>query len=237
MDKSLLTNFCALLLVAAGLALGGRGGELMLTSGMFAFSGALTNWLAIHMLFEKVPGFYGSGVIPARFEEFKTAIRAMVMEQFFGPAQMAAFFDRLQGGEGEQVRTAGLEQLVDRVDLDRAFESLVEVIMQSSFAGLLGMFGGREALEPLKEPFVAKMRAFLLELGEDRELLARLSKASTDIVHEQIEGLVDRRLAELTPAMVKELMQRMIRAHLGWLVIWGGVLGGLIGLLTSLVFA
>ena len=40
----------------------------------FALSGGITNWIAIHMLFEKIP-FYGSGVIPKRFEEFKTGIK------------------------------------------------------------------------------------------------------------------------------------------------------------------
>ena len=30
--------------------------------------------------------------------------------------------------------------------------------------------------------------------------------------------------------MVKGIMQDMIRAPLGWLVVWGGVFGGLIGL-------
>jgi hypothetical protein len=27
----------------------------------------------------------------------------------------------------------------------------------------------------------------------------------------------------------------MIREHLGWLVVWGGVFGGLIGLMTSFI--
>ena len=31
-----------------------------------------------HMLFEKVPGLYGSGVIPARFEDFK--IKALYVD-------------------------------------------------------------------------------------------------------------------------------------------------------------
>ena len=33
--------------------------------------------------------------------------------------------------------------------------------------------------------------------------------------------------------MVKDIVQTMIRQHLGWLVVWGGVFGGLIGLLTT----
>ena len=35
------------------------------------------------MLFEKVPGLYGSGVVPSRFEEFKEGIRSLIMTQFF----------------------------------------------------------------------------------------------------------------------------------------------------------
>ena len=35
------------------------------------------------MLFEKVPGLYGSGVVPSRFEEFKEGIAHLMMKQFF----------------------------------------------------------------------------------------------------------------------------------------------------------
>ena len=65
-DKSLVTNFIAILLTVVGYFLEAPYRQPVLSIGLFAFSGALTNWLAIHMLFEKVPGFYGSGVIPAR---------------------------------------------------------------------------------------------------------------------------------------------------------------------------
>jgi len=63
-NKSVITNGLAILVVITGLIIKN---ELVLTIGLFALSGAITNWLAIHMLFEKVPGLYGSGVIPARF--------------------------------------------------------------------------------------------------------------------------------------------------------------------------
>ena len=235
MNKTHLTNVCALLLVAAGLSLDGRSGEAVLTTGLFALSGAVTNWIAIYMLFEKVPGLYGSGVIPARFEEFKVGIRGLVMEQFFSPARIAGFFDHLGREADGQTHLPGVERLIAQIDLDKAFESLVEVIMQSSFAGVLGMFGGREALDPLREPFAKKMRAFLRELSEDSEVREALKKASTTFWLDKVEDLVDQRLAQLTPAMVKDIMQRMIREHLGWLVVWGGVLGGLIGLLANLV--
>ena len=67
MNKSMITNLIALVTVLAGY-LGEQ--PIVFTMGLFALSGAITNWLAVHMLFEKVPLLYGSGVIPARFEEF-----------------------------------------------------------------------------------------------------------------------------------------------------------------------
>lgn len=72
MNKSLLTNLLALALLAGGYQ---TNNQIAFYAGLFAFSGAITNWLAIHMLFEKVPGLYGSGVIPARFEEFKPPLK------------------------------------------------------------------------------------------------------------------------------------------------------------------
>ncbi|MBT3504282.1 MAG: DUF445 domain-containing protein, partial [Piscirickettsiaceae bacterium] len=52
-------------------------------------------------------------------------------------------------------------------------------------------------------------------------------------IFQQVEHVVNARLDELTPQMVKDIIQTMIRQHLGWLVVWGGVFGGLIGLLTT----
>ncbi|MDW2334446.1 DUF445 domain-containing protein, partial [Vibrio sp. 1069] len=36
---------------------------------------------------------------------------------------------------------------------------------------------------------------------------------------------------------VKEMVQRMIKEHLGWLVVWGGVFGGLIGVISTFIGA
>ena len=55
MNKSLATNLLALGLTLPGLALTGTAGDLVLSTGLYALSGGVTNWLAIHMLFER-PG-------------------------------------------------------------------------------------------------------------------------------------------------------------------------------------
>ncbi|MEM6510617.1 MAG: DUF445 domain-containing protein, partial [Pseudomonadota bacterium] len=80
MNKSLITNLVALALVLVGFLFEQA---IVLSVGLFALSGAVTNWLAIHMLFEKVPFLYGSGVITLKFASFKVAIRNLIMTEFF----------------------------------------------------------------------------------------------------------------------------------------------------------
>lgn len=236
-DKALLTNLVAVVIVVVGFFLETSYQTLVLNTGLFALSGAFTNWLAIHMLFEKVPGFYGSGVIPARFEEFKHGIKVLVMEQFFTTTNIVQFLSESganEKDEGKGQDNSIFKKMTEKVDFSGAFDSLVEVIMNSSFGGMLGMLGGAEALKPLREPFISRMRDYLGRMAEDQDFLRQFRQASTDNLVAKVEMIVDRRLAELTPHMVKEIIQQMIKKHLGWLVVWGGVIGGLIGLLAGL---
>jgi uncharacterized membrane protein YheB (UPF0754 family) len=233
LDKSFMTNFLAAVMAGVGFLLPGVAGELVLTSGLYALSGAFTNWMAIHMLFEKVPGFYGSGVIPLRFGEFKSGIREMVMQQFFSPDNVRLFFSR--GGGGDSAVRALLDDVIAKVDMDKAFDALVDVIMQSAFASMLSMVGGPKVLDKLREPFTTRMTKFLSDFGNDENFVSYLDNHSAQLLLEKVEVIVDKRLDELTPQLVKEIMQQMIRKHLGWLVVWGGVVGALMGFIVELL--
>ena len=112
MNKSFVTNIITLLLVLSGFALAH---EKLLTIGLFSLSGALTNWLAVHMLFEKVPGLYGSGVIPARFEDFKLAIRELMMQQFFTEENIDRFLSE-KSGKAVHIDFASV---IEKIDIDR----------------------------------------------------------------------------------------------------------------------
>ncbi|EKO3975755.1 DUF445 domain-containing protein [Vibrio fluvialis] len=233
MNKSLITNLAALALLGAGYTLDNT---FAYYAGLFAFSGAITNWLAIHMLFEKVPGLYGSGVIPARFESFKAAIKTLMMEQFFTEANIDRFLNQEMAGD----KTLNLEPVIAKVDFNPTFDSLVEVISNSSFGGMLAMFGGSEALQPLKQPFVEKMQEAMVEMSQSENVKSALkeqleSPAMMSEIQGNIENIIDQRLSELTPKLVKEMVQKMIKEHLGWLVVWGGVFGGLIGVISAFI--
>jgi uncharacterized membrane protein YheB (UPF0754 family) len=232
LNKSIITNGLALTIVFVGFFLDNI---IIKTVGLFALSGAITNWIAVHMLFEKVPGLYGSGVIPERFEDFKGGIRTLVMEQFFSEQNIQRFL-----ADSNQPIQVDFAPIIKKVDLTPTFDSLVEVIKASSFGQMLGMFGGVEALEPMRQPFVDKMGAALADITQDPKFTLLLQEELTqpDVqqdLHIKIKQIVEQRLEELTPKMVKDIIQKMIKEHLGWLVVWGGVFGGLIGLLAALL--
>jgi uncharacterized membrane protein YheB (UPF0754 family) len=231
MNKSIMTNVIAAVVVAIGVQFNN---DLILTAGLFALSGAITNWLAIHMLFEKIPGVYGSGVIPLRFEAFKKAIKQMMMEQFFSPENIARFLK--PGGMGQ--KSINLAALLEKVDFDPTFTSLGDVIMASQFGPMLEMLGGRDALEPMKQPFIEKIKLSVEQMSESDAIkdamAAQLSAGmNSDEMRTHIEEIIELRLNELTPQLVKEMVQTMIKEHLGWLVIWGGVFGGVIGMVAA----
>jgi uncharacterized membrane protein YheB (UPF0754 family) len=231
LNKSIVTNGLALLLIVLGLALNN---DIVKNVGLFALSGAITNWLAVHMLFEKVPGLYGSGVIPQHFEDFKSGIRNLIMEQFFTSENIQRFM-----ADSSRSASLNLKPILQKVDLSPTFDSLVAVIQASSFGQMLGMFGGVQALAPLRQPFMDKMLVSLQDIADDPAFMALVSDElkQTDVQDElqvKISNIVEQRLNELTPQIVKEIVQKMIQQHLGWLVVWGGVFGGLIGLVAAL---
>jgi len=230
LNKSFITNLIAALLVGISFAVPAYK-ELFLYTGLFALSGALTNQLAIHMLFEKVPFLYGSGVIVERFETFKSAIKNLIMNQFFTKEQLEKFFVN-------EEKKIDLKPIIEETDFTPAFDALSKTVMESSFGGMLGMFGGESALSALKDPFTCKLKAAVIKIVDSNAFNDTLqqhlqSSSLNDDIMKSIEKVIDARLNELTPQMVKEIVQEIIREHLDWLVVWGGVFGGLIGLLSS----
>ncbi len=237
MNKSLVTNLLSLLVIAAGYFSPWFGSQIRMV-GFFALSGAITNWLAVHMLFERVPLLYGSGVIPNHFEDFKLGIRRIIMDQFFTEENIAKF---IGNALEPKAITIDVQPAIDSIDFDSAFDALTAMILESSIGSMLGMFGGAALLQGYREPFEAKLRQFIREQAEREEFLNALSRSIggqeslRSALKEKIDVIVESRLDELTPQLVKQIVQDMIRKHLGWLVIWGGVFGGFIGLVMALL--
>jgi uncharacterized membrane protein YheB (UPF0754 family) len=162
----------------------------------------------------------------------------LIIDQFFRNADLEAFFN----GAGETSEKLGnaLRRAIDDIDLEVAFESLMDVIMNSPFNSLLSMVGGRDALNSLKSPFVEKMQEYFKEQFANSKFQNQIQSAFKSVLNDEairakLEDLIDQRLEEMTPQMVKEIIQAMIRKHLGWLVVWGCAFGGIIGLAVTVI--
>ena len=220
MNKSLITNLVSIFIILIGFLYRDDFSFIFLV-GVFALSGSVTNWLAIHMLFEKIPFLYGSGVILDRFEDIKLGIKNLILQELFSVDQIEKFiFDNKEKASGG---------IIEKIDFDKVFVGLVESIESSQLGGMLAMIGGRKALEPLKEPFVKKLKVIIEDFIKENAG----NNNSTDELFLKIENILDARLADLSPNDIKTIIQKMIREHLGWLVVWGGFFGGLLGLIFS----
>ena len=223
MNKSLITNFLSTLIIIVGY-LYQENYPFIIITGVFALSGSLTNWLAIHMLFEKVPLLYGSGVILDKFEDIKLGIKNLILQELFTETQINNFL--------LDNKVCSSETIINKIDFDKVFIGLVEAIEGSQLGGMLAMVGGRKALDPLKEPFTKKLKIIIEDFVTENTSNDNNSNTTESLLL-KIENILDARLADLSPEDIQLIIQKMIKEHLGWLVVWGGFFGGLLGLVLS----
>lgn len=228
--KNLITNVTAIVFVIISFYMPqGIHKQLLASASIFALAGAVTNWLAIYMLFEKVPFLYGSGVIPVQFESFKKGIESLIMEQFFTQETLTKYLQE-ESIPGDKI----WDSVSEKIDYDAIFTALSKGVQESPMGGMLAMVGGVEALNTLKPSIVPKLEVEFEQMVKGLTLnVNEHSKEYVDSVREKVHSVIKLRLNELTPQMVKEIIQSMIRQHLGWLVVWGGVFGAILGVFAE----
>ena len=222
-DISFLTNIIAILILVTGYV-SPYFSNAIRNIGLFALSGSITNWLAIHMMFKKIPLIYGSGIIELRFQDFKIGIKDLVMNQFFDKEGSEKFLTK--------INRLTISKFESSVDFELLYKQLVIAIIASPAGSIIEMIGGEAALEPLRDPVINKIKEFIKKLAD-----SSLSIKNTDVelLILEAEKVITTKIDKLTPPMVKKIVQDMIKKHLGWLVVWGGVFGGIIGLIATII--
>jgi uncharacterized membrane protein YheB (UPF0754 family) len=255
MDKGTLSNLVSAAVTGAGLLCPqGTARDVLLSVGLFALSGGVTNALAVKMLFDRIPGLLGSGVVPARFQEIREKIRTVILEHFFDEAYLNRFVEKHgseidwkryvkhAGGGGGRGPLAGLiekhwDALAAPERLQPFVDAEIEKLLDSNIGGLLIMVGV-DSVKPAVRQFVSSLAAGMKQQVIDLASRADLPAAEIEvdearIIHDvraQVEVLLAEKLEELDAPTVKRLVEDVIRRHLGWLVVWGNVLGGVLGL-------
>ena len=180
-NKSLITNLVSIFIIFIGYLYKDEHSFIFMT-GVFALSGSVTNWIAVHMLFEKIPFLYGSGVIQDRFEDIKMGIKNLILKELFSITQINKFLL-----DNKEVAS---EKIIEKIDFDKVFLGLVEAIEGSQLGGMLSMVGGRKALEPLKEPFNKKLK-IIIEDFINRNNSDDDGKTTSEALLVKIENILD----------------------------------------------
>ena len=231
-DKGTLSNLISFVLMLVGLATSelGRFSSWILAAGLFGFAGGITNWLAVKMLFDRVPLLYGSGVIPNRFREIRQSIKDLIMAHFFSEDYLQRFLAEhaawLPGAEEVEAR---LLALLESEAVDRAIQDRLEGILHSP-RGMLIRLAGIDTLKNLARRLMQELAADL-----SPRLVEHLLEPVLNVhaLRGQLDRLLAVKLEELKPETVKRMMEEVIRHHLGWLIVWGNVFGGAIGLIAK----
>ena len=125
---------------------------------------------------------------------------------------------------------------VSQPGFDALFEAKLEAISKTPDGMILNtiapLFGGVAPMVPILKPFIG---AFGSEMVNDIARNCEVTDlVSTEDVIREVENLLNEKLVMITPEMVRELMEEIIRDHLGWLVVWGNVFGAVIGMASVL---
>ena len=204
----------------------------ILAFGLFGFAGGVTNWLAVKMLFDRIPFLIGSGVIPRRFKDILGALKTMILETFFEKKFLSEYLSTRSGNLLEKVdvrsklRKAMAGDSFDH-DLARKLEKLAATPDGLLLQTMAPMFGGFDTMVPMLKPMLIGIGADLIETLAANFDLTEI--VDVDTVRGEIDKVLTERMETLTPLRVKRMMAAVIREHLGWLVVWGNVFGGLIG--------
>jgi len=215
---------------------------------VFGFAGGITNALAVTMLFDRIPwhpwdrhGIIGSGVIPKRFKEIRSALKRTIMGSFFDIAYLEAYLNE-RGSKmlADLDVKAMMTSAMNKPGFDETFARKLEAVSQTPDGMLLqsiaSMFGGFDLMAPAFKPMIAALG------GELQSAMVGSGSSGLDIgsimpiaqIRDEIDSMMEAKLLLLTPHVIKRLIEDIIRAHLGWLVVWGNIFGGVIGLVCAI---
>jgi hypothetical protein len=193
---------------------GSLGSKYVLSFGLFSFAGGITNWLAIKMLFDKIPLLYGSGVIPRQFKAIRETIKTTIMNTFFDSNYLETYLnDRAKGfladvDVGSRIKK-GMELPSFEVKLVAKLQELSEKPDGMLLQTMAGMFGGIEPLVPFVKPLIIGLAdEFANSLVENFDIKDYIS---VDKIRGELDSLMTKKLELLTPEIVKVLIEDVIK--------------------------
>lgn len=182
---------------------GGLGTKLVRAAGLFGFSGGVTNWLAIKMLFDHVPGLVGSGVVTRQFKVIRQTVMETVLDTFFDAEYLG---DYVVDKAGAFAKSNFLSDKIKLILQDPGVEAAVDkelAAMGMRPEGMMLMMMGitTASLKPMIMPMVSdldkQIGPMVLEKFDPSKML------NTVTLRAQVKELMVSKMEMLTAPMVK----------------------------------
>lgn len=202
--------------------------------GVFGFFGGIVNWLFIELLFRKIFCLYGSGVIMNYYDDIISGLRSIVLDILFDSSKLKEFFS----GKNKKIQTM--------LQLDQQFEALLkseatQIVINKKIAELISSPQGYILvnmgvnIDQLKNVIKNHVDSFIKDISKTINERLRVPGITDGGLKSEIISILEPRLVRLNPTEVNKIVAVMLRKHLSWLIIWGNLFGGLLGLLSEVV--
>jgi uncharacterized membrane protein YheB (UPF0754 family) len=184
-----------------------------------AFTGWVTTWIAIKMLFHprnpvNILGFKLQGIFPKNQQLIAQKLGQVVSKEFLSFAEIEA---KVTNPENLQMLKPEIEKHIDTFLREKL----------SSVFPMLSMFIGDKTINQLKG-------AFLMELENLFPILMKsyMTKLEKDL---DLEKIVTEKVANFSSEKLEDILDQITKKEFQFLEVIGGVFGLLIGLLQVLI--
>jgi len=184
-----------------------------------AFTGWVTTWIAIKMLFHprkpiNIFGFKLQGIFPKNQQLIAQKLGQVVSKEFLSFAEI----------EAKVTNPDNLQQL--KPEIEHHIDAFLKEKLKTVFP-MLSMFIGEKTITQLKD-------AFLMELENLFPILMKsyMTKLEKDL---DLEKIVTEKVASFSSEKLEDILDQITKKEFQFLEVIGGVFGLLIGLLQVLI--
>jgi len=208
--------------------------KLIRAFGLFGFAGGMTNWLAIRMMFDKIPFLIGSGILLNNFVEIRDNVKKTTMETYFDAGHLSHYvtqkteiiLNSLQLDESirEVIRSPAVQAIIS---------DKIEEVFSTPEGLVIGLVVNKEKIKQNIMPSIENAGKDIVPLVS--QLIRTSEHLSEDKLRDQIDRLITSKLVEMQPKNIIAVVKDMVETELGWVIVWGNIFGGLLGLLLEVV--
>ncbi|KAI8504534.1 hypothetical protein Bbelb_176520, partial [Branchiostoma belcheri] len=180
--------------------------------GLFSVSGGVTNWLAVKMLFDRIPGLIGSGVITSQFKEIRQTVKNVVLETFFETEYLENYMHRKSGEflAAFQIESK-LQRLLQSERVMQIIDNQVQKLYKKPEGMMLAMMGvdaGKlsKMIQPLMKGLSRDMTPVLAKNLKTFEFM------NAESMRAQVDEMMTVKMEEFTPPKVKKTTGNMVES-------------------------